>query len=1169
MKSSLDSKNCDSKAGDIIREAYEELDAGRPQDCLKTLENIGSCSDPVSSSIEAVARGLIAQEAGADEEARRHFQVACELGVPLAALLRARGRYHKANGQFDLAFECFELLEATLPGTIAEFWRGLPANELRRYAPAMVLRMRMAHPPRIYPIQPIKAALVQSLGEAGAAVALAAMIWGGRPWRLLRLPLVSLMAHARRHALAFEELIAPRDVVMSPPLVYGGKHELAGIAGRTRSVFVCVLPNVVVSSKSNLLVAEGGVIMDFQGDEITRAEINLDADPIVLHAERNTVSVLDQHESTRQSSLAKGFSLVGIHTWNYGHWIFEFMFQVWLCMNRDGFDSVPLIVDEQMPPQLREALELFVGSDHPVFVLRPGETVRVENLWTCSRISYWPGGARPGTERPLEEQLSDTQALTTLIRSLIPKLERIQEGYKGAKRIFLRRRDGQKRRMTNRVEVERWFVEHGFELLDFDELSFAEQVRRIRAADVIVGQDGASFYGLVFARPGTRIGMFAQPSMDGYEWWCQVYAELGLPFLLYPGTLRELNLDYSYQSDIEIETAGLSGFLEALECMTCNAVPPTASTAPRQLRPIDFSINQTPGSGVEQVSEAVLLADSSCDLQRASDRLANGDYGDALAIIAAAGDCGPAGKAIQLICKAALARRGGQVEDVRSAMDDAYALAVPLASVLRELGRHFRDERSDRARAYESYALLEHLQPNVIYEYWHSVSNTWQLRAAPAFMAWSVNAPRPMFYELQRVKLTLLDGFGECGAALLLAQVLSPEEPWQILRLPLAGLQDYARAHAIEYKELIAPREVHMAPPPIHGRPLLPGFDGRSRSVFLCVLPDIVVSSKSNLLMGKTHFILDSQGDELTRVRLNLDTNPEVLSSDGAALVAVERTGSARLPPLDMALCLTGLHTFNFGHWVFEFMFQVWACREHSGFDGIPLIVDEQMPGQMREMLDFFVGTGHPVVVLKPGQSVHVRRLWTCSKIAFWPGGEKLPPVQIKDYELSDTRALAGLIRRLEPILEAAESPGGPSRIYLTRSAAQTRPLVNRVGVEQLFRDRGYAILDFNEVPFREQVRQIRAARTVVFESGSILYGLLLCRSGTRIGEIADENPAEYVWSAEMFKSLGQAYRLFPCETVSGALDLSGSVATQADLNELEIFLTSLEQSQTPDPVVP
>ena len=97
-----------------------------------------------------------------------------------------------------------------------------------------------------------------------------------------------------------------------------------------------------------------------------------------------------------------------------------------------------------------------------------------------------------------------------------------------------------------------------------------------------------------------------------------------------------------------------------------------------------------------------------------------------------------------------------------------------------------------------------------------------------------------------------------------------------------------------------------------------------------------------------------------------------------------------------------------------------------------------------------------------------------------------------------------------------------------------------------------------------EQLRQIRAARTIIFESGSILYGLLLCCSGTRIGEIADENPGEYVWSSEMFKSLGQTYRLFPCETVSGALDLSGSVATRADLKELEIFVTDLERSDVP-----
>ena len=45
------------------------------------------------------------------------------------------------------------------------------------------------------------------------------------------------------------------------------------------------------------------------------------------------------------------------------------MFKVWAVIERPGFESVPIVIDEMMPPQLREMLEFFVGPEHPIVVL--------------------------------------------------------------------------------------------------------------------------------------------------------------------------------------------------------------------------------------------------------------------------------------------------------------------------------------------------------------------------------------------------------------------------------------------------------------------------------------------------------------------------------------------------------------------------------------------------------------------------------------------------------------------------------------------------------------------------------------------------------------------------------------------------------------------------------
>jgi capsular polysaccharide biosynthesis protein len=208
------------------------------------------------------------------------------------------------------------------------------------------------------------------------------------------------------------------------------------------------------------------------------------------------------------------------------------------------------------------------------------------------------------------------------------------------------------------------------------------------------------------------------------------------------------------------------------------------------------------------------------------------------------------------------------------------------------------------------------------------------------------------------------------------------------------------------------------------------------------------------------------------------------------------------------------------------------------------------------------------VVVLEPGQGVHVQRLWTCSKIAYWPGGEKLPAPPVHDYELSDTRALAALVGRLQPRLDQLDLAGLPERIYLTRHARQGRPLARRGEVEAFFAARGFAVLDFTVVPMLEQLRHLRAARTVVLEAGSAMYGALFCRPGTRIGELADDDTSEHEWCAEMFRALGMSLLLFPCATGTPA-GLTGATGMAVDLDRLDAYLAALESVPAPEPAIP
>jgi tetratricopeptide (TPR) repeat protein len=542
-------------------------------------------------------------------------------------------------------------------------------------------------------------------------------------------------------------------------------------------------------------------------------------------------------------------------------------------------------------------------------------------------------------------------------------------------------------------------------------------------------------------------------------------------------------------------------------------------------------------------------------LERAYQSLQRGDHEAALDTVRDDPGCRNAvGNALACIALAIRAGLKGESGEEDRLMDEAFSYRPPLPYLLSVLGRHFKQKRSDYAKAYECYAALDQIDPDDFIEYSRGLPAAWRCRHAPATMARMILGKRPAVYSLRPTKAALAVRYGSYAAAAILAQLYGADQ-WRLRRLKLCGMQDHARQHALPYEELIPPRDVEMSAPAIRGRPRSASLRGRSRSVFHCKLKDIVVTGKSNLLMAPDAMLLDFQGDELARIPVHFDVNPDVVSGGDAELTILELGAGARKPALEAAFSLAGLNTSNFGHWIFEFMFQLWALMRRPGFGSLTLIVDRQMPAQMREMLEFFVGPGVPVLELGPGESVQVRELWACAKIAFWPGGEKVRSQSAVDFELSDTRALARLIGTLQPRLQAATREGYPEHIYLTRGAEQSRPLTNRVAVEELFRSKGFAILNFTRRPFIEQLRHLRAASTVIVEAGSAIYGLVLCRPGTRIGEIADEDPTGYEWFSETFKALGLDLVLFPCRVDDAGPDVAGAIQMTADLAELEQYI--------------
>ena len=318
-----------------------------------------------------------------------------------------------------------------------------------------------------------------------------------------------------------------------------------------------------MSSKSNLLLVGDRALLDRQ-PEVESVPLNLDVDPIVLAPADDSVTAVIGRGALSEPALERAFPLVGVHSYNFGHWLIEFLPRVLACRDRPGFGSVPILIDEQMIPQHREALELFVGRDHPIVVLKRGEAVRVKRLWTCSMFVYFPLGPKPRESDTGDvSQVIDGQAFAELIAALRPTLDALPQA-SGSQRIYLTRKDSQHRRLVNRLEVEEWFRGRGFEVFDPAELSFGDQLALVRGADLIVGPDGSGLWTSFLADPGTRVGYLNNPYLEDHWWIALLCEDLGLHLSILTGEVVTQAQDYRKFSDYRIDIDVLPAFLEEL-----------------------------------------------------------------------------------------------------------------------------------------------------------------------------------------------------------------------------------------------------------------------------------------------------------------------------------------------------------------------------------------------------------------------------------------------------------------------------------------------------------------------------------------------------------------------------------------------------------------------------
>lgn len=214
-----------------------------------------------------------------------------------------------------------------------------------------------------------------------------------------------------------------------------------------------------------------------------------------------------------------GISLSGNFSWNYYHFLFEFIAKFYHINKANLGKDIPLIVDDICfsVDQYRELISIFNTSERDVKLVRSRDRYLVKKLFYFSIPNFIP----PDISRIFEIQPYDCMFDLDTLYYLRDKLLTVKSNKQFSKRIYISRKKASNRRMFNENEVATLLSKYGFDIVYPEDYSIIDQVALFNGAEIIIGGSGAAFANIIFCNKGCRILCFVN-----YKYYASVFSTI-------------------------------------------------------------------------------------------------------------------------------------------------------------------------------------------------------------------------------------------------------------------------------------------------------------------------------------------------------------------------------------------------------------------------------------------------------------------------------------------------------------------------------------------------------------------------------------------------------------------------------------------------------------------
>lgn len=281
--------------------------------------------------------------------------------------------------------------------------------------------------------------------------------------------------------------------------------------------FLMKYTDAMVYPHSDFVITKGLAVWDkFYNPVFTK---NIVQDKDIAIVKKNLLYLKNEEKKT--VTFQRAFSLCGVHANVWSHFMIQYLPKLYYLNAVNNFfeNKLTILIPNQTDKHLIEVLQTFLKDKQQVelYTLQDNEVAR------CNELYYMESATQMIDHESYvsyADMIIPAQVASVIKQNLVkPFLVNYLSGNeKTNSMIFIRRKNAGYRNMINIDEVENFFENKGFQLIEPHLLSFQDKVTLFNQAKIVLGPYSSGFSNLIFSTPKTKVLMFSnlQRSFEPY-----------------------------------------------------------------------------------------------------------------------------------------------------------------------------------------------------------------------------------------------------------------------------------------------------------------------------------------------------------------------------------------------------------------------------------------------------------------------------------------------------------------------------------------------------------------------------------------------------------------------------------------------------------------------------